>query len=1073
VEPILVLSTLNCNGLFNKIDRITEIINKNNIRWLFATETWWDTSRRLRFPIVASAARERIDGQTGHCPYGCALLMNSSLQDSWSNDIVVVATDPGGQFIVFNDGDVQIIGLYLSPVSGVDDEAMENSINTIDRAMTAAEKKPKAMRLICGDLNIRLSDITGDREYTALAHREILAKLMGYGYNIVAQDRWRPTFKRGNGQSTVDYWMANVAAMQFLRPTCVSQTEPDWYCQSDHFVLTMHVESLRLDPTEAPPPIEYKRWRIGKLETPRIRRAYDEAFQPVSIEALLSLELVNPQVYIDEMYDLVMAPIIRNAETIIGWDHRRKGVIQRISLGQRARRLLSEQRSLLARRELEGENDMTDEELWEIQERLDDISSIIDEEIAKKRKKRYREFSGRVDQLPARELSKILCSLKASRSSNRNSLASEPADMEGYAEHFYDQYNAFGEEIEVPYAIGRDEEWGRIEPYEVRKAIAWMPNGKAPGRSKFVAELLKPIAWKVAPSLAHLFSECCRLGTIPREWGKALLVPIPKVQNPTGIKEHRPISLLEHMRKLFELCINKAIYERVDRDMNMSQGGFREKRGTLDQVCALHEMIIQHKRRTKRLPIVAFLDIKAAYDSVDRRFLYQALERMGLPSSMIQVIRALSEGNHSRVVVNGRESREFSHRAGVMQGSVLSPTLYSAFLNGLAEELGAAGELSLGNTRLSTFLYADDMAIVADNQEKMQRLLDICERYSMAHRFRFNPRKCEVFGCDRLRLYGELLPTAEIFKYLGVWFKPTGIDWKMHVTRMIDKASKTAQFYGHLGYNGTGFQERTKLTIYKTFLRTVMEYAMAIMPVQGNKGLIEKLDKAQHRILCRMFGVHWTTNKSNVRALSGILPYSKRHEELRAKWGAIMLDKGARFTVHHAREAYQQRPLAKSCFRGLADNALFQTLAPLREYSRRQHYEEPRNPFWQARLDYRVEQAKQQAVESSRPGAFTVDWKNNRPRQLYSLSRQPDPVRRLCSLWMLGRLMGKPPRCYQCGEWATMDHMERSCLGYTGIDRQIRRRDFYGAALKIQKTLKDLVIDDRFLHWMVIRIGVT
>jgi Reverse transcriptase (RNA-dependent DNA polymerase) len=1069
---MFMFSTLNCNGLFDKLDRVAEVIDRNDIRWLFATETWWDTSRRLRFPIAASAARARIDRQLGHCPYGCALIMNSRLQDSWSNDIVVVATDPGGQFMVFNDGDVQVIGLYLPPSFGADGEALENAINIIERAMAAAEKKPKTMRLVCGDLNIRLSTITGDGEYTAPAHREILAKLRSHGFDIVAQNTWRPTFRRGNGKSIVDYWLANEAAVQFLRPTCVSRTEPSWFCRSDHVVLTLRTEadSLRLNPGTAPPPIDYTRWRIGKLDDPGIWDACGKSFQPVSEEALRSLVVVDPQQYIEQLYDMVMAPIIRNAEIIIGYDHRRKGVIQRISLSQRSRQLLREQQSLLETRD---EGDMSAEELWEIQERIDDISSAIDAEIAASRKQGFREFSCRTDQMEARVLSKVLCSLKANRSSSRNSLASEAADMERYAENFYNQYNAAGEVIDVPFAVGTNEQWGRIDVYSVRKAIGWMPNGRAPGRSKFVAELLKPIAWKVAPSLAHFFSECCRLGVIPDEWRKALLVPIPKVKDPVGIKEHRPISLLEHMRKLFELCINKAIYERVDQSTHLSQGGFREKRGTLDQVCALHELIIQHKHRKKRPPIVAFLDIKAAYDSVDRRFLYQALERMGLPDTMIRVIRALSEGNRSRVVTSGRESSEFSHRAGVMQGSVLSPTLYSAFLNGLAVELAAAGKLSLGNTRLSTFLYADDMAIVADNQEEMQRLLDICERYSMAHRFRFNPRKCEVFGCSSLRLYGECLPTAEFFKYLGVWFRPTGIDWKMHVDRMIEKAGNTAQFYGHLGYNGTGFQERTKLAIYKTFLRPVMEYALAIMPAKSNKGLTEKLDKAQHHMLCRMFGVGWNARKTNVRALSGIMPYEKRHEELRAKWGAIMLDKGPRFAVHHAHEAHRMCSIGKSCFDGLADSPLFQTLAPLRKFSRRQSCRESRNPFWQARLDYRVEQAARQVAESSRPEAFTIDPVNNRPRQLYSLSQQPDHVRRLCVLWMLGRLMGKPPRCFRCGQAVTIDHMERSCLGRTFIDRLMKEEKFKDAAARIQRMLRNLVIDGRFLHWMTIRSGIT
>jgi hypothetical protein len=1072
---INMFSTLNCSGLFDKLDRVSDIIDRFNIRWLFATETWWDTSRRIRHPVIASSARARYDGQTGRCSYGCALLVNSQLQETWPSDIVIVATDPGGQFLIFNDCDIQIIGLYLRPVSGADHDALEEVTNTIDRAMAAAEKKPKTMRLICGDLNLRLPEITGDGRFTPPAHREILARLRGHGFDIVRQDTWRPTYRYRTGKSIVDYWMANEAARDFLSPTCVSRTGPNWYCRSDHVVLTLSTNrpSLRIQADDIPEPIEYKRWRIGKLQEKAVRDAYYMGFTAADMRELRALtgQGLTRQEYIEVLYGMVMAPIIRNAETVIGWDHRRKSKIQRISLSQESRQLLQEQREYLDLRE--REDDLSEEDLEHIQRRLNYINDVINEDVASKRKAGFQKFCSRADRMPARVLSKVLCSLKGSRAASRNRLGSESEDMEGYAQHFYNQYNAFGEEVEVPEAVGIESRWGEanwIRSHHVVSAISRMPNGKAPGRSKFVAELLKPIKRQVAPSLAHLFSECLRLAVVPEEWHRALLVPIPKTSEPSGISEHRPISLLEHVRKLFELCIGKDIYYKIDSKISISQGGFREERGTLDQVCALQEVMLQHRKSKKRLPIVAFLDIKAAYDSVDRKFLYQALERMGIPERMIRTIRVLSEGNHSRVVVNGRESSEFPHRAGVMQGSVLSPTLYSAFINGLAVELKNAGELALGNSRLSTFLYADDMAIVADKPEEMQSLLDICERYSIEHRIRFNPRKCEVFGCDTLRLYGEILPVATNFKYLGVWFKPEGIHWVTHVAKMIEKAENTSQFFGHLGYNGTGFKERTKLTIFKTFLRPIMEYAIPIMPVEGNKGLLKKLDSAQHRMLCRMFGVHWTTSKANIRALTAILPFANRHEELRAKWGVEMIKKDATFAIQRAHEAHTQRPLPKSCFRDLQESPLFQVLAPLREHSYRQNKLEVRNPFWQAKHEYRVEQITIQMHESNRPEAFLVDTENNRPTQLLELSQQTDAVRRLSVLWMLNRLMGEPPYCARCNRRATLDHLERSCLGRTHIDRDMRAMEFTNGAAKIQRQLRRLVIDERFLHWMAVSV---
>jgi hypothetical protein len=252
-----------------------------------------------------------------------------------------------------------------------------------------------------------------------------------------------------------------------------------------------------------------------------------------------------------------------------------------------------------------------------------------------------------------------------------------------------------------------------------------------------------------------------------------------------------------------------------------------------------------------------------------------------------------------------------------------------------------------------------------------------------------------------------------------------------------------------------------------------MEYALAIMPVQNNKELIKQLDQTQHQMLCNMFGVHRTTSKANIRALTAIMPFSNRHEELRAKWGVDTLKKTPRFAVQHAHAAHVLKPLAKSCFNGLQDSALFQTLKPLGHFSERQHPDQRKNPFWEARVAYRIEQTQQQIEASSRPEAFMIDKKNNRPLQLQELSQQPDAIRRLCNLWMLGRLMGKPPFCFKCDRKVTLDHMEHSCIGRTYIDQQMRRKHFEVAARRIQHMMNEMIIDPRFLHWMTIRLGVT
>jgi hypothetical protein len=106
------------------------------------------------------------------------------------------------------------------------------------------------------------------------------------------------------------------------------------------------------------------------------------------------------------------------------------------------------------------------------------------------------------------------------------------------------------------------------------------------------------------------------LGVVPSSWTRALICPVPKKGDLSHITNYRPISLTETSRKLFELCLLRHLQPLAN--LSREQGGFRSSRSTIDQVEALDKLIRSAKRQHRRHPEMAFLDIKAAYDSVPR-----------------------------------------------------------------------------------------------------------------------------------------------------------------------------------------------------------------------------------------------------------------------------------------------------------------------------------------------------------------------------------------------------------------------------------------------------------------------
>jgi len=73
---------------------------------------------------------------------------------------------------------------------------------------------------------------------------------------------------------------------------------------------------------------------------------------------------------------------------------------------------------------------------------------------------------------------------------------------------------------------------------------------------------------------------------------------------------------------------------------------------------------------------VAYIDIKAAFDSVDWAALWKALRSSGAPPFLIQLIEHLHTGTTSRVRVGGQLSEPFETTYGVRQSCVLAPALF-------------------------------------------------------------------------------------------------------------------------------------------------------------------------------------------------------------------------------------------------------------------------------------------------------------------------------------------------------------------------------------------------------------
>ena len=73
---------------------------------------------------------------------------------------------------------------------------------------------------------------------------------------------------------------------------------------------------------------------------------------------------------------------------------------------------------------------------------------------------------------------------------------------------------------------------------------------------------------------------------------------------------------------------------------------------------------------------MVFIDLTKAFDSINRTGL-SLLTKFGCPSKLTNIIKQLHDVRMGRVCADGKESDGFEVTAGVKQGCVIAPSLFS------------------------------------------------------------------------------------------------------------------------------------------------------------------------------------------------------------------------------------------------------------------------------------------------------------------------------------------------------------------------------------------------------------
>jgi len=206
------------------------------------------------------------------------------------------------------------------------------------------------------------------------------------------------------------------------------------------------------------------------------------------------------------------------------------------------------------------------------------------------------------------------------------------------------------------------------------------------------------------------------------------------------------ISLINIAAKIFASILLNRVYEERNKRTRPTQAGFRKGKGCVDQLFSLRRTL-EHRHKYKQTTVACFIDFRSAFDSVNRNALWQLLIADGVPTKIVNLIKAYYASTKARVLVGSESTRDFDLTSGVRQGCVLSPMLFNVAIDYIMRHSlrGYEGvEISQGYS-IGDLEYADDIVILGKGIEAVQGALTRIQKFAKDIGLAINADKTKYF----------------------------------------------------------------------------------------------------------------------------------------------------------------------------------------------------------------------------------------------------------------------------------------------------------------------------------------
>jgi hypothetical protein len=231
--------------------------------------------------------------------------------------------------------------------------------------------------------------------------------------------------------------------------------------------------------------------------------------------------------------------------------------------------------------------------------------------------------------------------------------------------------------------------------------------------------------------------------------------------------------------------------------------------------------------------LTILFDIEKAFDKVWQYGLIYKLIEYKIPNFIVKWVFNYLKERKMYVRVNEEISEEKLLQTGVPQGGVLSPILFSIFINNIPTK-------NVKNVSCS-LLFADDLATMFfyNKEGKVKHVIanylkDI-EKWLVKWKLKMSGTKCSYICFSKsntkvdfvLKLFDEVIPYNKACVFLGVMFDDK-LSFNLHLEYILKKIFNRQNLLKILAHRKWKLNFNTLLMIYYSLIRSLIDYVSFI-----------------------------------------------------------------------------------------------------------------------------------------------------------------------------------------------------------------------------------------------------